>query len=427
MTDWNFWTRRRFVQGLSGVAAGSVLPGRAHAAFDPLKTQGRRVVVVGGGFGGTIIAKTLRMGDPKIEVVLINRDPVYTACPTSNLVISGTRTLEQNRFGYGKLKDNHGIVFMHEDVKTVDAEKKTITGVTGTMAYDRLVLAPGIDFRFDEIAGYDPEKTPLLMPHAWKAGEQTLLLRRQLEAMPDGGTFVLSIPPAPFRAPGGPYERICMVAAYFKRAKPASKIIALDANPDIVMKGHLFRMAWEKRYPGMVDYRPNQRVIRVEPEKLTVVTASGEVKGDVVSVVPPQKAALLAHQAGLVGPDKFWCPVNPTTFESTLVPNIHVVGDACIADPMPKTGFSANAQAKVCALNMVASFNGKKLIDPSSANVTYSWVSDAEAISTAAVYRVTDGKIAEVPGSGGASAELSELENIMGLGWITNVLKEMSI
>jgi sulfide dehydrogenase [flavocytochrome c] flavoprotein subunit len=217
-----------------------------------------------------------------------------------------------------------------------------------------------------------------------------------------------------------------MVAAYFKRAKPNAKIIALDANPDVVMKSALFRLAWQKRYPGMIDYRPNQRVIKVDHEKMTVYTASGEVKGHVVNVVPPQMAAPIAHQGGLVGPDKRWCPVTPTTFESTLVPNIHVIGDACLAEPMPKTGFSANAQAKVCALNMVATMNGKKLIDPSSANVTYSWVSDAEAISTVAVYRVTNGKIEEVPGSGGISADLSETEWIMGIGWMTNILNEMS-
>lgn len=422
----NHWNRRRFVQALGAGAAAGAFPGAAWAGFDPLRTNGRRVVVVGGGFGGTIAAKTLRMGDPRIEVVLINRDPVFTACPTSNLVISGIRTLEQNRFGYNQLKENHGIVFMHEDVGAIDPVKKTVTGVTGTLAYDYLILSPGIDFRFAEIEGYDAEKTPLLMPHAWKAGEQTLLLRRQLEAMADGGTFVISIPPAPFRAPGGPYERICMVAAYFKRAKPNSKIIALDANPDIVMKADLFRLAWAKRYPGMIDYQPNQQVVKVSPETLTVFTAAGEVKGDVVNVVPPQMAGRIAHQGGLTGADQRWCPVNPTTFESTLVPDIHVIGDACVAAPMPKTGFSANSQAKVCALNLVARLNKKKLIDPSSANVTYSWVSDAEAISTVAVYRVRDGKIDQVPGAGGASSGLSETESIMGLGWMTNILKEMS-
>lgn len=420
------WNRRQFVQALGAGAAAGAFSGSAWSAFDPLRSNGRRVVVVGGGFGGTIAAKTLRMGDPKIEVVLINRAPIFTACPASNLVISGIRTIDQNRIGYKKLQENHGIVFLHDEVVAIDPEKKTITGLTGTLAYDHLVLSPGIDFRFDELAGYDPVTTPLLMPHAWQAGEQTLLLRRQLEAMPDGGTFVISIPPAPFRAPGGPYERICMVGAYFKRAKPNAKIIALDANPEIVMKGELFQLAWSKRYAGMIDYRPNQKVIKVSPDTLTVFTASGEVKGDVVNVVPPQMAGQIARQAGLAGPDQRWCPVNPTTFESTLVPNIYIVGDACVADPMPKTGFSANAQAKVCALNLVASLNKKKLIDPSSANVTYSWVSDAEAISTVAVYRVRDGKIDEVPGSGGASPGLSETESIMGLGWMANILKEMS-
>jgi len=419
------WNRRRFIKTI-GLGAAGGFSGHAWGAFDPLTTNGRRVVVIGGGFGGTIAAKTLRMGDPRLEVVLINNEPTFTACPTSNLVLSGTRTLEQNRIDYRKLVSKHGIVFMHEIVSSIDPVKKTVTGATGTLAYDRLILSPGIDFRFDEIAGYDPARTPQIMPHAWRAGEQTLLLRKQLEAMPDGGTFVISIPKAPFRAPGGPYERICMVAAYFKRAKPNARIIALDANPDIVMKGELFRLAFEKRYPGMIDYRPNQAVLRIDHETMTVFTASTAVKGDVVNVVPPQKAAPIVHQGGLVGPDKCWCPVNPTTFESTLLPGIHVIGDACIADPMPKTGFSANTQAKVCALNIVAAMNGKKPIDPSSANVTYSWVSDAEAISTVAVYRVSNGRIEEVPNSGGASSGLSETEWIMGIGWITNILSEMS-
>lgn len=419
------WNRRKFVKTI-GIGAAGGFAGSAWSAFNPLSTNGRRVVVIGGGFGGTIAAKVLRMGDSRIEVVLINNEPTFTACPTSNLVISGTRTIEQNRINYRKLTSNHGIVFIHEVVTAIDPVKKTVTGVTGTLAYDRLILSPGIDFRFEEIAGYDAIKTPQIMPHAWKAGEQTLLLRKQLEAMPDGGTFVITIPKAPFRAPGGPYERICMVAAYFKRAKPNARIIALDANPDIVMKSALFRLAWDKRFAGMIDYRPNQTMISIDHETLSVQTANGLVKGDVVNVVPPQKAASIAHQGGLVGPDRCWCPVNPTTFESTLVPNIHVIGDACIADPMPKTGFSANTQAKVCALNIVAAMNGKKPIDPSSVNVTYSWVSDAEAISTASIYRVSNGKIEEVPNSGGVSSGLSETEWIMGIGWITNILSEMS-
>ena len=422
----HYLTRRQLIRNLGLGAAACCLPGLAWSAFNPLSTNGRRVVVVGGGFAGTIAAKTLRMGDPRLEVVLINSATTYTACPVSNLVLSGTRSIEQNRIGYGTLAASHGIVFMQEQVASIDPVKKTITGVTGTLAYDRLVLAPGIDFRHDAIAGYDAVTTPQKLPHAWMGGEQTLLLRKQLEALPDGGVFVLTIPPAPFRAPAGPYERICMVAAYFKRAKPNARIIALDANPDIVMKGALFRRAWENRYPGMIDYRPAQPLLKVDVEARTVHVSGGAVYGDVVNIVPPQMAGHLARQAGLVDPGQHWCPVNPTTFESTRVPDIHVIGDACQSDPMPKTGFSANAQAKVCALNLVATLNGKKLIDPSSANVTYSWVSDAEAISSVAVYRVRDRRIETVPESGGDSADLSETEAIMGIGWMSNILKEMS-
>lgn len=421
----NHWNRRRFVTSLAAATACAPLPSWG-APFDPLKTRGKRVAIVGGGFGGTIAARILRLADPEIEVVLINDQNSFTACPLSNLVLSGTRDLAQNRIEYRKLINNHRIVFVQDTVTAIDPAKKTLTGTTGSLAYDRLIVSPGIGFRFEDIAGYQPATTPLVMPHAWRAGEQTLLLRQQLEAMPDGGTFLMTIPPAPFRAPGGPYERACLVASYFKRTKPNAKVLVLDANPDIVMKGELFRKAWATRFPGMVDYRPNHNVIRINAETKTVFTANGEFRGDVVNLIPPQRAGNLALASGLVGPDRRWCPVNPATFESTQVPNVHVIGDACSADRMPKTGVSANAQAKICAFNLAATLNGKPLLDPAAVNVTYSFVSDKEAISYVAVYKLADGKYVEIPDSGGNSPDISEKEWLMGVGWMSNILAEMS-
>lgn len=420
----NHWNRRRFVKSVAATVA--LVPLASWGAFDPLKTRGKRVVVIGGGFAGTIAAKILRLADAEIEVVLINRDPSYIACPASNLVLAGTRDIEQNRIEYRKLNNNHQIIFVHDTIVAVDPARKQVTGTTGVLAYDKLIVAPGIDFRFEDIAGYHPGATPLVMPHAYKAGEQTVLLRKQLESMPDGGTFLMSVPLAPIRAPGGPYERICQVAAYFKRAKPNAKILALDANPDILMKGALFRKVWATRFPGMIDYRNNQQVVRVSPAALTVHTSSADFKGDVVNVIPPQRAGDIAVKTGLVGPDRRWCPVNPMTFESTLVPNVHVIGDACIADRMPKTGVSANAQAKICAFNLAAALNGKSLVEPAAVNVTYSFVSDREAISVASVYRLVDGKYQEIENSGGVSPDISEKEWLMGIGWLSNILAEMS-
>lgn len=420
------WKRRDFVKALGAGGVLGCLPLSAQTAIDPLQTNGRRVVVLGGGFGGTIAAKTLRMADPTIEVILVNRDASHLACPTTNLVIGGSRKLEENRVRYDKLIGNYGIHFIQDEITAINPAHRTLEGSKGKIAYDRLIVSPGIDFRFEEIQGYDPETTPLVMPHAWKAGEQTLLLRKQLEEMKDGGVFVITVPKFPIRCPPGPYERICQVAWYFKQAKPKSRIIVLDANPDILSKGKLFRKAWAKYYDGMIDYRPSSEVIRVTPASRTVHTEVEDVKGDVVNVIPPQKAALIAHQAGLVGEDKRWCPVDQKTFASKLVPGIHVIGDACIAGTMPKSGFSANSHAKICALNIIAALNGKKPIEPSAANVCYSFVSDKEAITVSAVYRLKDGSMDAIPNSGGVSPDLSELEGLYGYAWIANILAEMA-
>jgi sulfide dehydrogenase [flavocytochrome c] flavoprotein subunit len=357
---------------------------------------------------------------------MIERDKKFVSCPFSNAVIGGFRDIKDNTITYEKLAANNGIKVVYDEVTAVDTSAKKVVVSGGTISYDRLVLSPGIDFRFEEIEGYDPVATPKVIPHAWKAGEQTLLLRKQLVDLPKGGTVVMSIPVTPFRCPPGPYERISMMAWHLKNHNPTAKIIVLDANPDIVSKGPLFKKAWAKHYEGMIDYRPANKVTKVDHKKRTVDTGVEEIKGDLVNLVPPQKAGLIAHKAGVVGEDKKWCPVNQLTFESTIAKDVHIIGDSCMAGAMPKSGYSANSQAKVCATNIVQLMNGKDLVDPSHANVCYSYVTGKEAISVAGIYKVAEGKTIAVPNSGGVSPDLSELEAIYARSWIKNILHEMS-
>jgi sulfide dehydrogenase [flavocytochrome c] flavoprotein subunit len=392
------------------------------------KSSGRRVVVVGGGYGGTIAAKYIRMFDKSIEVVLIEPNQQFVSCPFSNLYIGGLlKDMSSLTIGYDKLAANHGITMVHDSVTAIDAVKKTVTVSSGTIDYDRLVLSPGVDFRAEELDGYDLASTPLVMPHAWKAGAQTALLRKQLVDMPDGGTVVITIPLAPFRCPPGPYERASMMAMYLKQYKPKSKLVVLDANPDIVSKAGLFRKGWKKHYEGIIQYRGAQKVTGVNTKNRSVfIEGMEEVKGDVVNVIPPQRAGNIARVAGLIGPDKAWCPINATTFESTIQKSIHVIGDACVAGAMPKSGYSANSEAKVCAANIVALMNGKETIEMSGINTCYSFLSAKEAISVAGVYAVKDGKIIAVPNSGGVSPDLSEVEAVYASSWLKNILTEMS-
>ncbi len=424
--------RRDFLK-LMGAGAGVSLAGCATQQTAAVgeamsKSGGRRVVVVGGGYGGTVAAKYIRMLDSSIEVVLIEPNKQFVSCPFSNLYIGGLlKDLSSLTIGYDKLAANHGIKMVHDTVTAVDPVKKTVTVSTGTIDYDRLVVSPGIDFRAEELEGYNLATTPEIMPHAWKAGPQTLLLRKQLEAMPNGGTVVLTVPVSPFRCPPGPYERTSMIAMYLKQHKPKSKIVVLDANPDIASKGPLFRKGWAKHYQGIIDYRKAQKVTAVNEKNRSVfVEGIEEIKGDVVNVIPPQRAGKIAQVAGLIGPDKAWCPVNATTFESTLHKNIHVIGDACIAGAMPKSGYSANSEAKVCATNLVAIMNGKETTELSGINTCFSYLSAKDAISVAAVYTVKEGKIIAVPNSGGVSPDLSELEAIYAESWLKNILTEMS-
>ena len=424
--------RRSFLKLIgagAGLGAASVMTGCAGLGMEG-PTGGRRVVVVGGGYGGTIAAKYIRMMDKSIEVVLVERNDHFVSCPFSNLYLGGLlKDLSSLTINYDKLAANHGIKFVQAEVTGVDAAAKLVRTSRGDIRYDKLVLSPGIDFRTEEIKGYNLASTPDVMPHAWKAGPQTVLLRKQLEAMPAGGTVVMSIPLAPFRCPPGPYERASMIAMFLKQHKPKSKIVVLDANPDIVSKKGLFLKGWKKHYEGIIDYRPAKKVTEIDAAKKTVLIEGLEdVRGDVVNLIPPQRAGAIAVAAGVVGPDKNWCPINPTTFESTVKKDIHVIGDACIAGAMPKSGYSANSEAKTCATNIVNAMNGRELVDMSGINTCFSYLSAKEAVSVTGVYLVDKAKstIVAAPGSVAVSPDLSELEAIYAESWLKNILTEMS-
>jgi sulfide dehydrogenase [flavocytochrome c] flavoprotein chain len=390
-------TRRAFLRGSAAAAATGLLAA-------PALAQGRpRVIVIGGGFAGAICARELQRAEPRAAVTLVEANPIFTACPFSNSVIAGLRPIAAQRFGYDALR-NEGISVLHDQVRAVDPPRRilSLSGDT-SLSYDRLVLAPGIDFRWDALPGYD-EAAAELMPHAWKAGEQTLLLRRQLEAMADGGTVVIAAPANPFRCPPGPYERASLIAYYLKTKKPRSKLIILDAK-DSFSKQRLFQAAWQQLYPGLLEWvslSNGGKVTSVEPATRTLVTDFASYKADVANVIPPQRAGQIAVAAG-VADQTGWCPIDPVTFESRLQPNIHVIGDAAIAGAMPKSAFAANAQAKVCAAAVAALLRDETPSPPKLINTCYSLVAPDYAISIAGVYHPAGGQLADVEGAGGVS------------------------
>jgi sulfide dehydrogenase [flavocytochrome c] flavoprotein chain len=389
-------SRREFLKSAAAGAAMLPLPAIAQGARG-------RVVVVGGGFGGATCARFIKRIDSRITVTLVEANPTFVACPFSNGVITGLREIRAQEFGYDKFAGNQ-VVLQISPGTAVDPQGRTVTLGNGTqLPYDRLVLSPGIDIRWDGLPGYT-EAAAERMPHAWKAGEQTLLLRRQLEAMEDGGTVVISAPANPFRCPPGPYERASLIAYYLKTKKPKSKLIVLDAK-DVFSKQRLFQNAWRTLYPNLewVSLSNGGKVTSVEVAEMTLVTDFGRHKADVANVIPPQKAARIAEMAG-VADRTGWCPIDPATFESKLQPNVHVVGDASIAGAMPKSAFSANAQAKVCAAAVAKLIAGEKPDEPRLINTCYSLVAPDYGISIEGVYRPADGQIKEVEGSGGVSA-----------------------
>jgi sulfide dehydrogenase [flavocytochrome c] flavoprotein chain len=388
-------SRRHFLE-LSGRGVGALaiagVAGCASRRGEVDAQAGRRVVVVGGGWGGATAAKYVRLADPSIDVVLLEPNAKFVSCPFSNLVLSGQRAIGSLTFGYGGLRD-YGVKVRREAATAIEPDARRVRVGDGYLAYDRLIVAPGVDFLVDQVEGLAAAQDTVL--HAWKAGPQTTDLARQLHAMPDGGVFVLTIPPVAYRCPPGPYERICQVGWYLKARKPRSKLIVLDANPNIVSKAALFREAW-KAYPS-IDYRGSSKVVKVDAGAREVTTELGDrVKYDVVNLIPPQRAGAIAVQADLVGADQRWCEVDHVTYESLKHRNVHVVGDATTGLPVPKSGTMANAMGKICANAVASLVSGRAAPEVPPVNTCYSWVSDREAIAVVNAYKIDGGKVVQV-------------------------------
>ncbi|MCT9812065.1 NAD(P)/FAD-dependent oxidoreductase [Acidovorax sp. Be4] len=388
-------------------ALGSLAAGGAALAMPALvraQSASAHVVVVGGGFGGATAARYLRLHQPKLKITLVEPAARFYTCPFSNLYLAGLREWESLGHGFEALRAM-GIEVVHATAQDVDAQARTVSLSNGQrLVWDKLVLSPGVDMRWGQLQGYD-EAAAKLAPHAWKAGAQTQLLRRQMLAMPDGGTFVMVIPENPFRCPPGPYERAAMVAHYFQQHKPRSKILLLDAKDDFSKKP-LFLQGWKALYGNMIEWvgqSDDGQVMRVDAQRLEVETAFGAVhKAQVLNVIPPQKAGFIAERAGVTDASG-WVPVKGSNFESTRVASVHVIGDATIAAPMPKSGFSANTQGKVVAAAISAELQGLAPPQAAYANTCYSLIGTDYGISVAGVYRAQNEKIIEVSGSGGVS------------------------
>jgi sulfite dehydrogenase len=414
--------RRDFLKIAGAATAAGSLAGLAGCATTPSKA---RVVVVGGGFGGATAAKYIRLWDPSIDVVLVERESVFTSCPISNLVLGGFSSMQDISRGYDGLR-RHGVQVVQDEAVAIDASKKTVRLARGgDIAYERLVMSPGIDFNFGEIQGYETAMNEGRVLHAWKAGQQTIDLRRQLEQMRDGGVVVLSIPLAPYRCPPGPYERASMIAAYLKQAKPRSKLLVLDANPDVTSKGGLFKAAWKDLYAGILEYRGNAKAVGIDGGTKTVKLEVEDVKGDVLNVVPPQRAGDLAMKAGLITHNNRWCDVDWRSMESKKVPGVHVLGDATLSAPgMPKSGSMANNHAKIAAAAIVGALGGRGAgPDPKIINTCYSFVSQKEAIRVSSVHTWDQGQgtLIAVKGSGGVSAARSEAEASFAWNWARTI------
>jgi sulfide dehydrogenase [flavocytochrome c] flavoprotein chain len=414
------FNRRAFIKAIG--ATGLVLASNRSLAMATKPPLGR-VVIVGGGYAGATAAKYLRLWSlGAIEVVLVEANRQFVSCPMSNLVLGGSKSINDLTFGYDGLQANHGVIFRHDTVTAIDAAAKQITMLGGTLSYDRLIVAPGVDFNYQEwpmLASLDAQKQ---VPHAWKAGWQTVNLRQQLEGMADGGVFVMNVPKAPYRCPPGPYERACQVASYFKQHKAKAKVIVLDANAEIISKKGLFAKVFNETYAGIIDYRPDNAISSINLATKTVSTEFDSIKADVLNFIPPQRAGKIAQVAGLTEKDYPWCDVNFLTYESKLVPDVHVLGDS-VAAGLPKSAHMATNQAKVCASAIVQLMSGN-LPDaaPVFANTCYSFINNHAAMHVANVYRYDAGKKMMVSAEGGGvSISPNEKEAGYAHAWANNI------
>ncbi len=416
-------SRRDFMQWVTTAAGAAAVGGCATTGGGA-----GRVVVIGAGYGGATAAKYVKLWAPGIDVTLVERDGVFISCPLSNLVLGGNSDLKELTFSHDGLK-RRGITVVRGEAVAVDAVKREVRLASGaTLGYDRLIVSPGVDFMYDTLPGLNNPDAQNRVLHAWKAGAQTLALLKQLEAMRDGGVYALHIPTAPYRCPPGPYERVCQVADYFKRSKPKSKVLVLDANPDVTSKAGLFKAAWSGLYKGIVEYRPNSELTDVDVRTLTAKLQFDDVKADVLNVVPPQKAGAIAAQAGLINVNNRWCNVDWTTMESTAVKGIHVLADATLSAPaMPKSASMANQHAKVCAAAVIALIKGEAVNPaPVMMNTCYSFVDGRNVMHVASVHTFDAAQktMIAVKGAGGLSGKASELEGTYAWGWARNIWAE---
>lgn len=417
--------RRNFIKAAGLTASSLLLPNQVFARGK--KPPLGHVVVIGGGYAGTTAAKYIRMWSAQnIAVTVIEQSPQFTSCPLSNLILGGSKSINDLTFGYDAVQKNHGVDWVQDTVTAISTDAKKVTMKRGEISYDRLIVAPGVDFSYDTLPSLQTEAAQAQIPHAWKAGWQTVNLRKQLEAMPNGGAFVLAIPKAPYRCPPGPYERVCQVASYFKAHKPKSKIIVLDANPNIVSKRGLFSKVWTNEYKGIIDYKPDNAITEVDAASKTVTTDFEKVKADVLNIIPPQRAGKPAQMASLLEPDYPWCEVDFLSYESKHVPNVHVIGDSVSAG-LPKSAHMATSQARVCASAIVELMHGR-LPDqnPVFANTCYSFVDDKRAMHVAKVYRYDKNKKIMVAADGGGLSESpSEQEGKYANAWATNIWSDV--
>jgi len=416
--------RRHFL----GVSSGASLGLLAGCASNPINISKANVVVVGGGYGGATAAKYIRLfSNNSAQVTLIEPNTEFISCPMSNLVVGGHTSIANLSTPYDNLSERHGIKVVKDMVTSIDAKQKTVRLASGAaIKYDKLVLSPGVDMMMDRVEGLQKANQEGVTVQAWKAGPETVLLRKQLESMKDGGVYAISVPTAPYRCPPGPYERACQVASYFKQFKPKSKVLILDANDDVTSKGGLFKKAWASMYPGMIEYRPKHNVVAIDSKKKVIkFDVQDDVKADVLNILPMMRAGNIAVQSGLANSNARWVNVNYINFESTAAKDIHVLGDSIqVAPLMPKSGHMANSHAKVAAAAVVAELGGLEINQtPVLTNTCYSFVSADEVVHVASVhqYDAKDKTFKTVPGSGGLSAEASKLEGVYAWGWARNI------
>jgi len=409
--------RRSFIKSAAAVGSVALLPKVSFATTHALR---KRVVVIGGGFAGATAAKYISMWSHDTDVIMIERNAQFVSCPQSNLVLGGSRTLQQLTHDYNGLANNYGVETVQAEVVSIDTDKQLVRLHDDTLvAYHRLVLAPGVDFIYDDLAHVAHQET---IPHAWKAGPQTALLQQQLSSMKQGGTAIMTVPATPFRCPPGPYERACQIAFYLKNNNPSAKLLVLDANGDIASKKALFKAAWQEYYTDFIEYIPNSTIENIEVKTLAVETEFDSFNADVLNFIPPQKAGKVAEMAGVINVDNRWCKVDFLSYESTEKKNVHIIGDA-VHSKLPKSGHMANAQAKVCAAAVVSLLAEQELEQELVFNNTcYSFVDNKQAMHVAAVYRYSSEKkqMLPMPG-GGVSAQANELEGEYAGAWAQNI------